>query len=566
MEKPLQKQHGLWFDEYEIVDGQQRIATILILLKELIKALEEREALPPEELARLKEDYLCSGSVYKLELLGDDREFFRRYIVEEESPPQGHLLTPSQKRLLDAKRFFRKKLKEIEATLSKEEFKEFLLNFLKKIETIEVMVYPLKEIAEAARIFELVNDRGKDLTNLDKTKSFLMYLAYLSASVEEQERILRDLNDSFANIFRSVSSIQESKFDRGISENDLQRYHYIMSAPPDMLLSEPSYIEEVMKLPPSLATENEMPIPRIQASSDYLYFLKRFFIKKYRENKEKCLSEITNYTKSLEKAFFAAKSLLTYDAKDDVATLLESIFSLRRVANFYPLLISCWLKFGDNQEYLKRILQLVEISIFRVYAVGRRRADTGRSKLYDLAYEVYSGEKGFDELITELKAFTETYEPDERFERDLRIDDFYQRIARSDLKYFFYWYESYLRKIEKEAVEFPLSEILSYDENKKPKYEIEHIWPLDTSLLTLNEEELKNHKECVNKLGNLTIATKSWNIQMGNKPFHQKKVQYKESIFRSQRELALYETWGKKEIEERTTKLVKFSLERWKLQ
>jgi len=58
MEKPSQSQYGLWFEEYEVVDGQQRLATILILLKELLKALEERGALPTEELARLKEDYL----------------------------------------------------------------------------------------------------------------------------------------------------------------------------------------------------------------------------------------------------------------------------------------------------------------------------------------------------------------------------------------------------------------------------------------------------------------------------------------------------------------------------
>jgi hypothetical protein len=333
-----------------------------------------------------------------------------------------------------------------------------------------------------------------------------------------------------------------------------------------MLLSEPIYIEEPMKSLSLPASTIKIVMPRVEASYEYLNFLKRFFIKKYRENRKKCLTEISDYVKGLEKAFFAVKTLLTYGAKDDMANLLESIFSLKRVANFYPLLISCWLKFGDYKEYLKRILQSVEISIFRVYAIGRRRADTGRSRLYDLAYEVYSGEKGFDELITELNAFTKTYEPDERFERDLRVEDFYQRIAKSDLRYFFYWYERYLRETAKEAVEFPLSEILSYDEHGMPKYEIEHIWPEVTSKLNLNEEDSKNHRECVNKLGNLAIATKSWNSSMGNEPFDKKKTQYKESVFRSQRELALYENWGKKEIEDRTTKLVQFALTRWKIQ
>ena len=64
------------------------------------------------------------------------------------------------------------------------------------------MVYPIKETTEAARMFELVNDRGKPLTNLEKTKSYLMYMVYLTAPTKEQERYLRDLNDCFGNIFK----------------------------------------------------------------------------------------------------------------------------------------------------------------------------------------------------------------------------------------------------------------------------------------------------------------------------------------------------------------------------
>ena len=147
---------GEIFEQFEIVDGQQRIATTLILIKEIIKQLRELKMLPEERIRRLEEDYLKYESVYKLELLGDDREFFRRYIIEDEEPPE--IRTPSQARLIGAKQFFRDKIEEVKKSLTPDEFKEFLVQLLQKIGTMEVMVYPIRETGEAARIFELVND------------------------------------------------------------------------------------------------------------------------------------------------------------------------------------------------------------------------------------------------------------------------------------------------------------------------------------------------------------------------------------------------------------------------
>jgi len=69
----------------------------------------------------------------------------------------------------------------------------------------------------------------------------------------------------------------------------------------------------------------------------------------------------------------------------------------------------------------------------------------------------------------------------------------------------------------------------------------------------------------VNKLGNLTLATKGWNRSIGNKPFSEKREKYKDSNLRVQRELASYETWGRKQIEEREDKIVKFALSRWSI-
>ena len=85
----------------------------------------------------------------------------------------------------------------------------------------------------------------------------------------------------------------------------------------------------------------------------------------------------------------------------------------------------------------------------------------------------------------------------------------------------------------------------------------------------LSEIEETQHKESVHKLGNLTIASKSWNISMGNKPFEEKKIQpddrpsYSNSSLQVQKSLVNEAMWDTRTIKEREDRIVKFALQRW---
>jgi len=524
------------------------MATSLILLREIIARLDEGGELSADHIRRLREDYLRYESVYKLELLGDDREFFRRYIIEGEEPFE--IRTPSQNRLKRANQFFKRKLKEVETGLSTEDFNGFLTELLRKMNMMELMVYPIKETTEAARMFELVNDRGKLLTNLEKTKSYLMYMVYLTAPTEEQERYLRDLNDCFGNIFKSIMEIQSSKHGTNIEEDDVQRYHFIIHASKEMLLMPPDF---------------KYPWARVEAAPQYMKILKAYIMRTYRANKKKCLRILLEYAKDLEGAFFALKEILQSNKDEELRNNLERILLLGRVANFYPLLMAYWMKHKEDESVLKVILQVIEALILRVYAIGRRRADAGRSTLYDLAHDIRQETIGHHELIRSLKSLVEKYEWNARFEGHLRSIDFYDRTLGNDIRFLLYEYESFLRKEQGEPLEFALSEILSRDEWRRPNYEIEHIWPQNPSRLGLSKDELEEHKENVDKLGNLTLAAKGWNRRLGNASFKQKCNEYKKSSFKIQRILQLSKEWGKGQIKERENKLVTFSLIRWKI-
>ncbi|MCY4578354.1 MAG: HNH endonuclease family protein, partial [Chloroflexi bacterium] len=99
-------------------------------------------------------------------------------------------------------------------------------------------------------------------------------------------------------------------------------------------------------------------------------------------------------------------------------------------------------------------------------------------------------------------------------------------------------------------------------------YEVEHVWAQNPAR-SLSEIEETQHKESVHKLGNLTIASKAWNISMGNKPFEDKKTQpddrpsYSNSSLQVQKTLAEQTMWDAGTISEREDRLVEFALKRW---
>jgi len=517
---------------YEIIDGQQRIATILILLREIISQLNEIDDEDiKEELNRLKEDYLKYRDVYKLELLGSDEEFFRKYIIDDEEYPD-EILTPSQRRLREAKTFFRKKIKEVKETSTSDEFRDFLLLFKQKIDNMEIIRYEVENDADAVLIFETVNDRGKPLTNLEKTKSFLMHTIYLSAP-EELISYLNQVNESFSNIFRWFEEIIDTERGKGLKEDDIQRYHFII------------YETEAEK--------------RREISYQYLSFLKEKIRHLYREDEKESLSYALEYPKDLKKAFFTLKEIITFREENRIGELLTKIFTLERVANFYPLLIATWIRFRDKKEKIESILSLIEVIVFRVYAIGRRRADAGEGWLYDLAYKIHRENLEYERIIEELRELIRYYEDDRNFERDLKVENFYDRVARRDKMYLLFEHEKFLRERSQELLDIRLEGILT------PKFEIEHIWADDPSKLNLSEDLKEIHEQYKDKLGNLTIAAKSWNARWGNEPYETKRKEYQNSILRVQKQLSEFEEWSKEQIEKRENEIIKFAIERWRI-
>jgi uncharacterized protein with ParB-like and HNH nuclease domain len=569
------------FDQWEIIDGQQRLITISIFLSvviktavsklnsklgETIKEEIKKSLLDKIELSYNK--YLNQFGLDKVIPSKNDLEFYKHYIIDYNNVPND-TVTPSQRRIKEAREYFERKFKNKSI--------DEIISLINKIENIRFVIYPVLEKTDAVLIFETINDRGKPLTNLDKMKSFLMYMVYLSSEeynlnkeilknkdpdevqtiineINESEKLLSQIEEKFGNIFKYLDLMEKNGFRQ--DEEDILRYHY--------------------------ALWSEIDAGSYDNSFQYMDNLKRYFRKLIREDKKNINKEVKKYVESLEIVFFTLKSIFVdllndkSDGKKELKNTISKIMLLKRVANFYPVIISYWLKNSNSVQNILSFFKIIEKYVFQVYLIGRKRADAGAAYLYPFAHKLYIDEINSKTTINKIKELANRYIDYDFFVLNLKHKKFYNILSSDEVKYIFYHYEEKLRKDTKEPIEFELKNILGIE------YNVEHILAKELEIKdrpkSLRNEQLWNDN--INKLGNLTLCTRSWNSSFGKKRFQLKKTCkkinpdevnpneyycYQKSIFKCQQELARFNDFGKNQIKQRENALVDFIINHWRI-
>ena len=521
---------------FDVIDGQQRLTTVLILLREIISQLKEvstNELLG--DVDALERSYLKDGGHYKLNPLGDDGDFFHHVVIDGNDFLIGDTTTHSQRRLTGAKAFFRERLIN-EKKQQPSEYQDFLVRFKQKIDDLQLIQYQVNSDADAIRIFETVNDRGRPLSNLEKTKSFLMHTSYLG--IEDDDAVagrLRQLNGHFSRIYRHFEDVSGTKHMERLrmDENDVHRYHFINYISPGDVSSRP--------------TDS----------------LKDRIRDKLRKDPEECVEYALTYARDLETAFLTVKQITEAYKQDDEGGTLSKIFMLERMGNIFPLLIASWLRFGDDGPRLEGILKLLETFVVRVYLVSGYRSHTGASTFNGMAHRVHRRRLDYDGLLGELRGMNRYYQNDEQFMRALGQGDLYERLGSRTIRYLLSEYEIHLRT----KVDVPLA-VSTQEKILSPDYEVEHIWAQHPSY-EMGVEEESEHQQNVHRLGNLTIASQSWNKSMGNRTFQEKRWQpgdapsYSNSSLLVQKELSARPAWDVSAIGDREADIVAFALQRW---
>lgn len=178
----------------DIIDGQQRLTTIIIFVRCLVNVLDSK-GYDKEQLDYIKQDYLENRKKPKLNALEYDGDYFYDVIIAN-SDNKHKSQTPSQERILKAKEFFTKELKNKEIAQLEEIFRA--------MQKAQIIKLEFSNKKDSVLMFELQNNRGKDLTNMEKLKSYLAYQIYTYSDKDSAETKLNEMTSVFKEIYRVV--------------------------------------------------------------------------------------------------------------------------------------------------------------------------------------------------------------------------------------------------------------------------------------------------------------------------------------------------------------------------
>ena len=177
-----------------IVDGQQRLTTILLVLMAISKAFHEIAQNVSDENLKNKIISSSNGTYNNYIVRKDDDENTRHDITSETSKlfleklfdktfaPENlsnedlEKLTEEEKSILNAYSTIIKFLLQITNKENNEEKYDVLYNFREKIFQLSIIAVELVDLESAHVVFDSLNDRGKSIDTVDKTKSYILRL------------------------------------------------------------------------------------------------------------------------------------------------------------------------------------------------------------------------------------------------------------------------------------------------------------------------------------------------------------------------------------------------------
>jgi Protein of unknown function DUF262/Protein of unknown function (DUF1524) len=182
-------------DQVKLLDGQQRLATVTILLaalRDYARSVGGKEA---QDLARdIHRDYLLLDDEETFSLtLGELDDPFFRPAVQDDPPSKPSIRLQSHRLIWQAKTFLGGKLKEHMQTVSAKTVVDELKALKKTLAThMKMVAIQVSSEDEAYLIFETLNDRGLRLGVPDLLLNYLMRMA----TTDPQKRKVRILWNS----------------------------------------------------------------------------------------------------------------------------------------------------------------------------------------------------------------------------------------------------------------------------------------------------------------------------------------------------------------------------------
>ncbi|GAA8089324.1 hypothetical protein HpNP74_26230 [Helicobacter pylori] len=182
---------------FEIIDGQQRLATSLILLSLLAKITQHKDP---------KYDSMNLEPILSYKYYGLSEAF--RAIMGEEKDLKALKTSFYAKNLIEAYEFFQEKIRNLPNTTLNKLFDALTKKMLFSVaELNDNRIDPFSS-------FETINNRGKDLSTLELFKNRLHFVAHKICNGQKLETLQQEINDTYTRIYYNLRQFKDDDLER----------------------------------------------------------------------------------------------------------------------------------------------------------------------------------------------------------------------------------------------------------------------------------------------------------------------------------------------------------------
>lgn len=549
---PSRRVLGRTLEVVDIVDGQQRLTTLVVLLSVIARRLRALARGDAQRLAHdLTETYVSLEGTPRLLPHGETAEFFRDHILGELANPSPR--SPPARALLAARTEFEVFLDMRLAGLDDAAKYTSLDDLATLLQTrLGFVLFEVDDEADVGVMFEVMNARGKRLTQFELVKNYLLFAAAKVSSGEALRRLTQVVNQTWSEVVRVLD-------EAGLSADDdtLLRYHWYIWPHAKGLDGESLWktheLHRAVKTMIPVSLGEEAVVARVQ---DYARDLKVAV---------RAFAALLNPRMPSAFAFAGPRQ----EALQEAARRVDR---MGRRAVVMPMLMASVLTYGGDPTALEEILRLTEVFVFRLLVRGMK-SNTGESSLMQLAWQIRTAGLTATAVQAKLKELIGYYAPDASVRAALLVRDgstpegnFYERSA---LPHLLYEYEREL--VTRKGLKFMVDWGVFY---KSWRDSTEHILPQGERCLTDPYWKARfgtadAHRRNRHRLGNLVLT--AWNSHYSDHDFDRKcgpvGVASTERVYRngyeSERELAAEPSWDEAAIDRRQQRIADFAMRRW---
>ncbi len=509
---------------FEIIDGQQRLATSLILLGLLAKTTKHKDP---------KYDSMNLESVLSYKYYGLSEAFGA--IMGEEKDLEKFKTSFYAKNLIKAYTFFKEKISDTPVGTLERMFDALTKKMLFSVaELNDNRIDPFSS-------FETINNRGKDLSTLELFKNRLHFVVHKICNGQKLETLQQEINKTYTIVYYDLRSFED---------DDLERFlkHFVAYY----------YGENSNKFKERLL-EMEFNAHRkyddANLDDEYEKIDELLFYLSYS-------SKVWNFLHRLDEKAITLKEF-KIEITPKMRGLLDKMRRLNALSDnaFLPLLLSLFTiqlvgRSANEQPYttqeLEGLLEYLERFGFLIYGVAGK--NTAKHEWIELAFKAIQACRFWGDKITienlptlEKNFFKGKYSGLELLEENIHSKKNTEKWYKwgKALNYLLYEYELYHNP----------ETTLNFDSSIES---IEHILPQKPDQgYSAKEKSWAKNPHIVHALGNLLLIPKNANSSLSNKPFEEKRKEYLKDSY-SEKEVAKNASFGVAQIKERSEKLLDF--------